>query len=416
MSGFARIRRFVRDGRGSVATMYALTLPVVVGFVALGTEVAVWYGQDRHAQAAADAAALSGALARATGSSDSEIVARAHAAANAAKVDPTVDTVTVNVPPSSGHHLTDPTAVEVIVSRKQNLAFASLFIEEAYVTSRSVGVAGKKNEYCVVGLDTVNSGAVTVAGKGQLDSPNCAVAANSTHASSFYAEGSAVTSASGISSSGGIDTGSSIVNVPVKLDHQQPVADPYASLSVPTVSGCDHNSLSVGKNTPMPLQPGTYCNGLSVAGGANASFAPGVYVISGGQFKIEGGATLSGTDVTFVLTGSGGNYATTYIAGGADVKLHAPTTGPWAGVLFYQDPKAPSGGINYLQGGSTSSFQGAVYFPSQALSFSGGNTTSGSCIQLVARKVVVAGSSKLGNDCENKGVRMIGRWRPGLVE
>ena len=56
-----RLRRSFADKRGAVALIVALAAPVLIGFTALGTDVAYWYGSREALQAGLDAAAFSAA-------------------------------------------------------------------------------------------------------------------------------------------------------------------------------------------------------------------------------------------------------------------------------------------------------------------------------------------------------------------
>ena len=78
------------------------------------------------------------------------------------------------------------------------------------------------------------------------------------------------------------------------------------------------------------------------------------------------------------------------INGGTDIDLRAPTgtSDPYKGVLFYQDPRAPSNGVNKLNGGSDMVLKGAVYFPNQQIQFNGdNNSSSNNCTQIIGRTI-----------------------------
>ncbi|MGL4490437.1 MAG: pilus assembly protein, partial [Rhizobiaceae bacterium] len=62
---------------------------------------------------------------------------------------------------------------------------------------------------------------------------------------------------------------------------------------------------------------------------------PGVYIINGGQLKTTGSGTLQGKGVTIYFTGKDGSMA---LDGTSTVSLEAPSTGPTAGLLLFQDP------------------------------------------------------------------------------
>src|ERR1700720_764555 len=58
---FRAFRRLLRDRRGAAAVILAITLPWIIGFASLGSEVAAWYFTTRAMQGAVDAAAESAA-------------------------------------------------------------------------------------------------------------------------------------------------------------------------------------------------------------------------------------------------------------------------------------------------------------------------------------------------------------------
>jgi hypothetical protein len=194
-----------------------------------------------------------------------------------------------------------------------------------------------------------------------------------------------------------------------------PISDPYAGVAIPSYSGCNQTSynLSGGASKTLTAGSGAYvfCNGLNLSGGASLTLNPGVYVINGGSLNLSGGTTLNATGgVTIVLTSStGSGYATANISGGATVNITAPTSGPTAGLAFFQDRNAPSTGTDSFSGGATQAITGAIYFPDQAVNYSGGAATGGSnCTQLVAYTMSFSGGSSFNNNCAGAGTAAIG--------
>ena len=57
-----RLQRLLANNSGAAAVIMALTLPVVVGGMGLGTEVGYWYFNQRKVQHSADMAAYAGAV------------------------------------------------------------------------------------------------------------------------------------------------------------------------------------------------------------------------------------------------------------------------------------------------------------------------------------------------------------------
>jgi hypothetical protein len=163
----------------------------------------------------------------------------------------------------------------------------------------------------------------------------------------------------------------------------------------------------------VPLNPGVYCGGIEIQAGQEAIFAPGLYVLKTGQFRIAGNADVSNTEnasggVTFYLTGSGTDSATLVVESGAIITLTPVTTGPLANVLFYQDPSAPpstacsksktSPKCSRFAGGVTMDLTGILYFPSQHVEMTGGSSTDEIEILLVASTVAFTGNSYLNAD------------------
>jgi hypothetical protein len=199
------------------------------------------------------------------------------------------------------------------------------------------------------------------------------------------------------------------------MTHAWPIVDPYAGLTIPTMTGCDHNGTSVNSGN-VTYTPGIYCNGISIGAHAQVTFAPGTYYIDRGDMIINAGAIVRcscsapGSGVTFVFTSSGAadQIGTVRINGGADVVLQAPTdpSYPYPGLLFVQDRRASSTGTAKLNGGSTMTLTGSVYFPNQLVQWSGNNSSTGSnCVQIVALLVTFIGNSRIENNgCQAHGI------------
>jgi hypothetical protein len=79
------------------------------------------------------------------------------------------------------------------------------------------------------------------------------------------------------------------------------------------------------------------------------------------------------------------------MAGGATVNLSASTSGPYQGVLIYQDRQDTSSAN--LSGGASQIMNGVLYFPSAPLSYSGGSSTSATATTLVSKTLSLTGNS-----------------------
>jgi Flp pilus assembly protein TadG len=94
-----RIADILADRRGVVGILFALAMPVLIGFTALGTEAGLWYLGKRNLQTAADVAAVSAAFEVLGGSGDE--VSSAGQEAERHGFDAVGGTIQVNNPPTA---------------------------------------------------------------------------------------------------------------------------------------------------------------------------------------------------------------------------------------------------------------------------------------------------------------------------
>jgi hypothetical protein len=151
--------------------------------------------------------------------------------------------------------------------------------------------------------------------------------------------------------------------------------------------------VAITGNNTVTLSPGLYYGGINITGNATVSFNPGTYVIAGGGLSVTGNSNLSGQGVTFYLTSGSGGYGPLDITGNATINLSAPTSGPLEGILFFQDRSIPNNSAaSTLVGNANSTFDGAVYFPTTALTFVGNSGSSGYTF-LIANSITMTGNS-----------------------
>ncbi len=402
-----------RDGRrGAVAIMIAVMMAALIGFVSLGTEIVLLLATSRHMQSAADAAALAAITARLSGH-PADYRQEAFAITASAGFANNVDgaKVVVNSPPLTGNY-TKPTddAVEVLITQPQTLPLASVIYKKPFVLhARAVARGSGGSGSCVLTLDTAESGSFSMNGSAVASFVNCDLSVNSTSPQAVSLVGGAVVNAGNLYDAGGYSlSGGSAINATITTAAPA-TADPYASQVMPNAAGTCIADPNVKGTKSIP--PGTYCAiGVGTSSG-NLTLTPGgTYFIKGGGAGLSVGAnaTLKGTGVTIVLTGTPSTgYATVNISAGSTVTLTAPASGATAGVVgmvFFQDRNAPASGTNTVGGGTSLNITGALYFPNQTLSFSGGSTSTVTCIELVARKVTLTGNAALKVDCSGTGV------------
>jgi hypothetical protein len=245
-------------------------------------------------------------------------------------------------------------------------------------------------------LHTSASKAALFSGSSTSKFIGCSVMANSLANNAVTVQGSGKLETSCIYSVGGAS-----VTAGLKMDECKsaqigvsPVGDPYADLE-PPVPGA---SQTVSGST---LSPGLYSGGMDLSG--TKTLSPGVYVVSGGNLKINANAHISGSGVMFYLT----NGARVSINGTATVDFSAATTGTYSGVLFFGDRTDTGSTKNSFNGTADSLLTGAIYFASQAAQFLGDFSGTDGCTQVVGLTVEWSGNADISKDCTAHGMHAI---------
>jgi Flp pilus assembly protein TadG len=418
-------RRFGHSRGGSVAIMMGLVLPVVIGMTALGSEITFLLFKHRQMQSVADAAALSAATAIQTGYPGFAVEARAITASLGFQDQVNGVTITPNNPPASGPSAGNSSAVEVIVAQPQTLFLVTLFRSGLFnVTARAVATPGS-GTYCVLALNRSSTPDVTMSNGAIVNLPSCGLAADSTGNAALSMSGSAQLKMNAankppqfvsVSGTASITNGAAINPASALKISQPAVPDPYASVAMPSYSGCGGGTNKSYAHGTWSLSPGVYCSNLSFTNDAVVTMSAGIYFIDRGTFSVGGNVTLTGTGVTIVLTSStGSNYAIASIGNGAVVTLSAPTTGSTAGIVFFGDRLAPASNVQNFGGGATINVNGALYFPTQEVDFQNGINNPSGCTQLIGGTIKFVGGSNFQNNCPT-GVTSIGGSNSALAE
>ena len=412
------LARLARDEDGATLATTAMLLMVLVGFLGVGLDIGIAYTARRSAQNAADSAAYSAAVAAADGASDLVAQAQGVAARYGLSNGAGGVTVQVNNPPTSGGHAGDPQAVEVIVTRPAEGFFSTLFVPNPQpIRARAVAISGVRAGFgCLVALNPKAAQAVLFNGVPNVNLVDCTLYDNSADKSdAMLVNGGVTVNARGIDVVGGIlKNGVVTLNADVRTG-VDPVSDPYAKVKPPAFSGCDRTNeiINAGNRSyaASGSRPFVFCNGLIVNAGG-ASFGPGVYIINGGSFTLNGSTSATANGATFVLV----NGAMLNFNSAANITFKAPTSGPTAGLVIEMDKSASRTAVT-LNGGSNQAFTGALYAPNQAIILNGGTTVAnGGCTQVIGDTIIINGDVRLETKCAGTGVKPVGSVPPALVE
>jgi hypothetical protein len=160
-----------------------------------------------------------------------------------------------------------------------------------------------------------------------------------------------------------------------------------------------YGAVKIIGNNNVTLRPGRYLGGINITGNANVTFEPGTYILAGGGMSVTGNSTLTGSGVTFYNTSGPVAYAPIKLTGNETAHLSAPTSNPLEGMLFFQDRSIAYSSSNgsSIVGNSSSTFDGAVYFPTTALSYVGNSSSSGYTF-LVGDTITIVGNSVLNDN------------------
>jgi Flp pilus assembly protein TadG len=122
------------------------------------------------------------------------------------------------------------------------------------------------------------------------------------------------------------------------------------------------------------------------------------------------------TTTSLLANDTGGAPADITVNGNFNLNITAPTTGPTAGIALFQDRVSCPGCGNKLNGGSSSNITGAIYFPTNAVSYSGGSATGGAvCTQLIAYTITFKGNSTFNSNCSSAGTKQLNTTNGTLV-
>ncbi len=402
---YHNLHRLCGNEQGAIALIWAIMLPVAVGFIGLGVDVGFWYASKRDLQNAVDAASIAAAYDISGSSPQSSTMlttATYELARNGYSASDKV-VLTVHYPPTSGAYTGSTQSVQVVAAQLQVRLFSKMFLADdpaanvsATATRQPIGSA------CVLALSQTANNAAYFQGSTTVNLNGCSVASNSYASDAIAISGSSSLSTYSLYTSGRVfQSGSShLTTTESAVTNGTQLADPFANVAIPSYSGCNKSNYSI--NAAATISPGVYCNGMDFKSKAVVAMNPGVYIIDRGSFNAAAGAKITGNGVTIILTSStGSSYSTITVNGGATVTLSAMTTGSTSGLLFYQDRRAPiATNSNKINGNSTSSYTGALYFPKQELQFSGNSSTNGgSCTKIVANTITFIGNSYLTNTC-----------------
>lgn len=394
-----------RDEDGQMLVVTAISLVVLMGFLALAIDVGLLFRARRNMQIAADAAAMAGATQLFYGPA-SQVTAAAKAAAKANGVDSSISgyTVLVNVPPVDGSNTGCATCVEVRVGSPAQTFFAGLITggNSMTVAARAVAGAPVASDACIWVMKPNASDTLHLQGNSSIDALGCAIYVNSSDSGAVKVTGNSnnyngpefdvVGGYSGHNTSPtGITTG--VV----------PATPPISDLGNPSTCYSDTTTKNISSTYTPPTGATAVCftNAITLQNGAilTGALGNGIVYEFGNGVTVATGATVS--IGTYGLPGgptpallSDGSYdpSQTYgavmdLASGtlsqnsnSILNAYAPTSGPYSAVAIMQPATNPATSLQVQFGSNNQTLDGIIYAPSAEVYLQdngGGVTASG---------------------------------------
>ncbi len=377
------LKRFRKAEQGNVAIVFALSLVPMTAFAGAAVDYSRAGSLRNKLQTATDAAAL-GAAVSTNVSTDQQRTALAESLFKANGISGSSVYATM---------VGGKVVVTAAVAGKTTM-MSLMQVPQIEVGTRSVAARALPGPpACVLALNKTVSGAISFSGTTDFKAVGCTVHSNSRSPQGISVSGVATVVAGGLCSAGGVSTNT--VLTPEPRTNCPQISDPFRNLISPVTTGCTYaNNVQVQPSEQKTLSPGIYCSGLSIKGGA--TLQPGMYVIKG-PLIINSQAVVTGTGVTFYLTGSQAGFT---IAAGATLSLEAPKTGDYGGILIFQDRTANTSATNTLNGSAGTKLVGAIYTATQTVSVSGGSGfgQQSPLMPLIADQIKFSGSMTANAD------------------
>lgn len=358
----ASITSFARATRGNVAITFVISSVALVGAAGAAVDYSTASSAKTAMQAALDSTALT-LVKSAASLSPTDLTSGASAEFRA-----TFTRTNVSATQVAAQY--DPTSGVLTLNSSGNVPLSLMGIfgyQTASISAVSKSKLGGAALWpvCVMITNPDSNHTLLVKNQASIDFNNCIVQVNTQNWDAVEArDTSYIHSVNGKNCFvGDIHYGDV---TPPKLETCDFLPDPYASLTVPANS-CDFQNMTVSANTT--LSPGTYCGGLRITGSSSVTFNPGIYYMQAGDFQILGSSSVSGSGVTFLLSGNSTNinFNTT-----GTINLSPTTAGSWAGFLFYWDQVTTKKGQTDVISSATAKFSGVIYFAGQTLSIKDG--------------------------------------------
>jgi Putative Flp pilus-assembly TadE/G-like len=318
--------KLLRGESGQTLVVVALSMTVLIGFVAFAADAGMLFREQRNLQIAADAAAIAGTLDyRYNGSvTSAEAAGLAAVGSNGMTVTTNCSTDTIsgdyaciNCPPTDGPNNGTIGFCEAVVSHSTSPIMNLFSVHSVNVAARAVAGAGT-TQGCIWTLATsgvdiamTGSGSLNVQKCNVYDDSNASDALDLTGSGSIYAQEIGIVGDPARTGSGNIylcdptcetgnpTTGMAVAASPITLS---PPTIPTGTATAPTVSGGSAYTCSGTSN--CVISPGNYSS-ITNSSTGTLTFSAGTYNVTGNISNSSSGTIVSNSGTyTFNVGGS----------------------------------------------------------------------------------------------------------------
>ena len=409
--------------KGQALIIIALAAVVLFSFAALAIDGSMAFSDKRHAQNAADTAALAGALAKLR-SQNFVSVATTRATSNGYDNNGTTNFVDVYSPPIDGFYAGNSEYVQVKITSRVQTNFArviGMFEVTNHVEAVARAIPGYRtstfggnalvalNGDACPAFDFGGGSTTTVTGSGIFVNSRCdgtppynasnqALNSSSNNTTltvpCFNIVGGGTVRPNSLISTGGCasstNNSSSFISNPLGI---------YQQANIPC-------GTTAGTYNATTLNPGNYSGAFPP--GNQTIMNPGIYCIDAGNqgFSLSGGQTLTGSNVLIYM--KSGNISWT--SGGIRLSAMQGVNDEYDGLLLYLAP----GNCRDISitGNGTSRYVGTILAPCSLIKLAGGSSTGNQNIlenQIIADRIQLSGSNTL-----NINYNAQQQWQPPI--
>ena len=362
------------DRRGNVGLMFGLLAVPLTVAVGVGVDYGMAASARTKLQSAIDAAVLAGAAASSSQTRTAAIALAQHVF--------TADTSDLNAGASANFSFDASGNLTGTATYNVTKFFGGLLGGATTPIGASAKASGAGSAVCILLLSPSANQALLVNGGADVNATNCEIDSKSTGSPAAVFSSSETFDFTKICLEG-----TSILNNggthPNLYTGCTTASNPFVGrLPAPPSTSCANSGQTYGNVGTLALSPGVYCGSMQFNFPTTVNFAPGVYVIKGGQWTVAGG-TWTGAGVTFYFPDS----SSIQFNSGMTMNLTAPTSGTYAGILFYEaDGLSASPWV--WDANVSETLSGLFYLPSRNITWNSPSAVVSHQLTLVANTAI----------------------------